>query len=114
MVVEIDESLFIKVKHFKGIDLARPQVWVIGMYERDTKRLLFLVVPKRDPVTLLNLIYKHIAPNTTIYSDCWASYVRIRNYDKIFTHLTVYHDLYFVRPTTGVHTNGVESNWCSA
>jgi len=112
MVVEKDDSLFIKVKHFKGIDLARPQVWVIGMYERDTKRLLFLAVPKRNPVTLLNLIYKHGAPNTTIYSDCWASYVRIRNYDKIFTHLTVNHDLYFVHPTTGVHTNGVESNWC--
>jgi hypothetical protein len=51
MVVEIDESLFIKVKHFKGKDLARPQVWVFGMHERDTKRLLFLAVPKRNPVT---------------------------------------------------------------
>jgi hypothetical protein len=39
--VEIDESLFIKVTHHKGNDLARPQFWVFGLYERDTKRILF-------------------------------------------------------------------------
>lgn len=41
VVVEIDESLFIKVTHHKGNDLARPQFWVFGLYERDTKRILF-------------------------------------------------------------------------
>ena len=56
-VVEIDESLLIKVEHFKGKYLVRPQIWVFGLYERDTKRLLILVVPKGDAVILLNLIF---------------------------------------------------------
>ena len=113
-VVEVDESLFIKVKHHKGKDLVRPQVWVFGLYERDSKRILFIVVPKRDASTLLNLIYQHVAPNSVIFSDCWASYARIRRLDKNYSHATVNHDLHFVDPKTGVHTNGVESNWCVA
>ncbi len=63
---------------------------------------------------MLNFIYKHCAPNSIIYSDCWASYARIRKLDKNFEHLTVNHDLYLVDPKTGVHTNGIESKWCSA
>ena len=47
-VVEIDESLFIKVKHHRGKDLKRPQVWVFGLYERNTKKCFFVKVPKRD------------------------------------------------------------------
>jgi transposase-like protein len=30
-VVEIDESLFVKVKHHKGKDMNRPQIWIFGM-----------------------------------------------------------------------------------
>lgn len=48
-MVEIDESLFVKVKHNKGKDLGRPQIWVFGMYERkekatDKSKVLFVVV----------------------------------------------------------------------
>ena len=49
--------------------------------------------------------------NTIIHSDCWKSYERIKQLDKNFLHRTVNHDLYFVDPTTRVHTNGVESSW---
>lgn len=115
MVVEIDESLFVKVKHHKGKDLTRPQVWVFGLYERDEsrdkKRCLFIVVPKRDAYTLLNIIYHYVLPKTIIHSDCWAAYNRIKQLDKRFTHLTVNHDLHFVDPQTLVHTNSIESMW---
>jgi hypothetical protein len=118
-IVEIDESLFVKVKHHKGKDLRRPQVWVFGLTERESvgnkKRALFVVVPKRDGKTLLNVIYKHVAPGTIIASDCWKAYKRIaklpgRNYE----HRQVNHDLHFVDPVTLTHTNTIESIWNSA
>ena len=121
-MVEIDESLFIRVKHHKGKDLKREQVWIFGMYERSlgpvkeakTKgRCLFFVVPKRDAVNLLNIIYANVEPGTTIISDCWKAYSRINKLPSNFTHMTVNHDLHFVCPITGAHTNSVESIWCS-
>ncbi|CAF1098826.1 unnamed protein product, partial [Brachionus calyciflorus] len=112
-IVEIDESLFIKLKHFKGKDLKRPQVWVFGMYERSSKKNLFFVVPKRDAFTLLNIIYEFILPDTMIYSDCWKAYSKIKDLDKRFEHKTVNHSLCFVNAEDGTHTNGITSVWCS-
>ncbi len=63
-MIEIDENLFVKVKHHKGKDLKRPQVWVFGMYERESKKCFFVQVPKRDASTLLNIIYKHVVSGT--------------------------------------------------
>ncbi|RNA22441.1 transposase [Brachionus plicatilis] len=40
LIVEIDESLFIRVKHHKGKDLKREQIWVFGVYERESHRCL--------------------------------------------------------------------------
>jgi hypothetical protein len=68
-------------------------VWIFGIYERETKKILFFEVPSRDAFSLLNKIYKHVAAYSIIYSDCWASYARIRRLDKNFEHLTVNHDL---------------------
>ena len=117
-VVEIDESLFIKVKHHKGKDLSRPQVWIFGMYERDpireNKRCLFVIVPKRDARTLLNVIYQYILHGSVIFSDCWAAYNKIDQLPKDYEHRRVNHDLHFVNPGDGTHTNGIESVWNSA
>ena len=54
-VIEIDKSLFVKVKHLKGKDLVPKQVWIFGMYERPLD-VLFVEVPSRDARTLLNVI----------------------------------------------------------
>ena len=48
----------------------------------------FYVVPKRDAVNLLNVIYKYVAPGTTIMSDCWKAYSRIDRLDHKYKYLT--------------------------
>jgi hypothetical protein len=135
-IVEIDESLFVRAKHNRGKDLRRPQIWIFGLYERNAdpkvpKRVLFSKVPKRgnskfdrfekklyllkmfylDAKTLLSVIYKHVSPGTTIYSDCWAAYNKINQFDSDFVHHRVNHNLCFVHREAGriVHTNPIES-----
>ena len=116
-IVEIDESLFIKVKHNRGADTRREKVWVFGLYERATeeesKRVLFFKVEARNAITLLNIIYNHVLPETTIFSDEWAAYNRIVDLDRNFRHQTVNHSLTFVAPD-GTHTNSIESTWRAA
>ena len=66
-------------------------VWIFGLYERPDEiekqaqkkgRVLFFVVPKRDAVNLLNIIYEFVKPGTTIISDCWKAYSRIDKLGK--------------------------------
>lgn len=113
-IVEIDESLYAKVKHWKGKDLRRGQVWVFGLVERKTDNQLpkcyLQVVKDREALTLLSIIYEKCNRGTTVYSDCWSSYNKISNF-KDFKHQTVNHSLNFVDPNTGTCTNKIESLW---
>jgi len=110
-IVEIDESMFARVKHHRGKDLKRKQYWVFGLKERDTGKTYMEIVSARNAATLLSIIYKRCAPKTIIYSDLWKAYYGIAKLDKSFKHLSVNHSLHFVDPETGVHTNGIESMW---
>ncbi len=65
----------------------------------------------RKKETLLNLIFNHIDAGSIIYSDMWKAYNDISKLDKNFTHKMVNHSLHFVDPTTGTHTNTIESMW---
>lgn len=76
---------------------------------RKSGRCLFLVVPCRTAMTLLNVINKHIAEGTRVHSDCWRSYNKISVLKglrgKKYEHRTVNHDKYFVDPDReGSHT----------
>jgi hypothetical protein len=97
--------------------MRREKVWVFGLYERASidapKRILFFKVEARNAVTLLNIIYNHVLPGTTIHSDCWAAYNHIQNLDRQYNHRTVNHSLTFVAPD-GTHTNSIESTWNGA
>jgi transposase-like protein len=120
VIVEIDESMFKRVKHHRGKDmrsLAAQQLWVFGMIERKEKgkeKTFMIVVKYRDARSLLKLIYNHCLPGTILYSDCWKAYNKIPKLDKRFKHFTVNHKLHFVDKLTGVHTNKIESNWRKA
>lgn len=112
--VEIDESLMAKVKHRRGKDLKRTQIWVFGLKERGNKRAVFIVVERRRAEDLLPLITKYVAPGSVIMSDCWAAYNDIIKHG--YEHYQLNHSLNFVNPESidkdfKIHTNGIESIW---
>ncbi|CAF0934340.1 unnamed protein product [Brachionus calyciflorus] len=111
-IVEIDESLFGKVKYNRGKDLRKKQVWVFGLIERNTKKCYVQVVKDRTAQTLLSVIYEHVLPGTIIYSDQWSAYNKISMlHENSIVHQTVNHSLNFVDPTTFTCTNQIESLW---
>ena len=78
-----------------------------------TNQLLDIMemVSRRDANTLLPIIQAHVLPGTTIHSDEWAAYRRVQNLGNVIAHGTVNHSLHFVDPSTGVHTQNIESYW---
>ena len=107
--VEVDETKVGRRKNHKGrvVDGS----WVFGLIDRETGELRLELCPnnKRDAGTLTELIKKHCEPGTLIMSDCWRGYNRLE--DEGFQHLTVNHSRFFIDPTTGAHTQRIESSW---
>ena len=106
-IIEIDESKFGRRKYNKGHHVDGQ--WVFGGIERETGRVFFSAVEKRDTPTLLKVIKEWVLPGTTIISDCWKAYNCLN--DEGFEHMTVNHSVNFVDPETGAHTNSIESTW---
>lgn len=69
------------------------------------------LVSRRDAATLLPIIQAHVAPNTVIHSDEWAAYNQVQSLPNVTAHGTVNHSVTFVDPSTGVHTQNIESYW---
>ena len=111
-VVELDEAKFGKQKYNRGRLVEG--TWVIGGVERGSSSCFMKVLPlnKRDAATMIPIIQQHVAPGTTIITDCWRAYNRLSSLGYI--HLTVNHSRQFVDPVTGAHTNGVEGTWTHA
>ena len=107
--VEIDETLISKRKNNAGRILK--EIWVFGGICRETGERFAVQVPNRNAATLIPLIQKYIAPNTTIHSDCWKAYRGISALPENYTHLTVNHSKNFVDPVTGSHTQNIERMW---
>ena len=99
-----------KVKHHRGKDLLRTQVWLFGIISRIDDRCYIEIVPDRTGFTLCCIIYDHVAPETVIYSDSWSAYSKIK--DMNYGHKMVNHSLHFVDPSNNqLHSNRIESLW---
>ena len=69
------------------------------------------VVACRDAHTLLPIIQAHVAPGTIVHSDQWRAYNNVATLPSVAGHSTVNHSVTFVDPTTGTHTQHIESYW---
>ena len=86
-----------------------PQYWCLGMLDIDTRKIAIFNVKNRTSETLIPLIQTYVKQGTTICSDKWRSYNALPKYG--FFHLTVNHKRNFIDPSTGCHTQDIESNW---
>ena len=89
------------------------EVWVFGMVDTSQSPALGVmkIVADRSAATLLPIMQQHLRSGTTVHSDQWAAYNRVQRLSVVASHSTVNHSLHFVDPTTGVHTQNVESYW---
>ena len=100
------------LQHHRGRG-PRQDAWVFGLVDTShTPALGYMeVVQTRDARTLLPIIQAHVAPGTVVHSDQWRAYSQVANLPSVLNHQTVNHSINFVDPTTGVHTQHVESYW---
>ena len=103
------------IQHHRGRPPSR-EMWVFGMLDTSHQPALgyMRIVEDRTAATLLPIIQQHVAQGTIVHSDEWRSYTQVAALPPVQSHLTVNHSVTFVHPTTGVHTQHVESYWSRA
>ncbi|CAG2245829.1 unnamed protein product [Mytilus edulis] len=115
--VEKDESLFgRKITYNRGKPTGT-RIWIFGMVEASSKRIIMYPVDKRDSHTLFPLIKKHILPGSRIFSDSWAAYIPLNKAG--YEHFSVCHKTSFKQiyknEDTGEYvkccTNPVKGAW---
>lgn len=119
--VEIDESLFgRKVKSHRGNPHTGIKIWILGMVERDTNRIILYPVEDRKTETLKVLIERHVKPGSRIFTDGWRGYgfLEESGYDHfVVNHTTTFKQSYHNTVTGEVvqcHTNQIEGAWAHA
>jgi transposase-like protein len=90
-----------------GMKADKGKAVVMGMLERDIRKVRAKVIPDVTRETLQNEILNQISPKSTIYTDRATGYDRLKTQD--FVHETVNHMEEYVRGQ--VHTQGIENFW---
>lgn len=106
--MQIDETKVGKRKDNRG--KRRKGIWILGIIsEEERGRVVLEVIEGRDHESIIPIIKKHVAPGTTIKTDCLATYDILKRLG--FNHAPVNHSLYLVEPWTGLNTNLIEGSW---
>lgn len=108
-IVEIDETVISRRKFNRGRIIK--QQWLFGCIERGTNNFLLKRINGRSKKVLEEVINDCILEDSTVMSDCWSSYLSIFGDRADIEHYTVNHSKNFVDPTTGAHTQSIESLW---
>src|SRR5580658_3982369 len=90
-----------------GMKADRGKAVVMGMLERDVRKVRAKVIPDVTRETLQNEILNQIEKKSTVYTDGATGYDRLKIND--FVHETVTHVEEYVRGQ--VHTQGIENFW---
>ena len=86
---------------------ARPKTPVMGMLDRDARKVRAKVVPNVKRETLQNEILEHVEQKSKVYTDMGVGYDSLAAKD--FIHETVNHVEEYVRGQ--VHTQGIDNFW---
>ena len=70
--MQIDESMFVRLKHNVGRPVASQ--WVFGGIDCNTKEGFLVPVPRRNAATLMPILTRYVRPGTTVVSDLWEAY----------------------------------------
>lgn len=112
-IVEVDESLLVKKKNWRGRNL-RGQNWIVGGVVRGSTNEFFIErVVKRSRPILLDINRRRINPGTIIITDEWRGYkdLQILFPTYNFIHLTVNHSMWYVDPINFTNTQTIEGFW---
>ena len=104
--VEADETLVGGRDQFgRGGRSKANKTVVFAMVDRETGEVISKIVPDASAASLQPIILDHVREGSTLHTDTWSGYRRIRRFG--FTHKTVRHDRKeYVRGDT--HTNTLE------
>ena len=117
--VEIDESMFgRKCKYHRGNPHVGCKVWVVGLVERGSGRMILYPVENRDEATILKIVRRHVLPGSRIFTDGWGSYRKVNDLG-CYEHFTVIHKRQYLKlyrhvasgAILKVHTNTIEGAW---
>lgn len=109
-IVQVDETMLSHAVRSHRGRAPNHQTWAITMCDTDQRPAVGYceVVENRSAQTLIPIIYRVVRSGSIIYTDEWRAYNELRN-NMEYEHQTLTHKYNFVDPSTGVHTQNVES-----
>ena len=110
MTVHVDETAIGgKRKYSRGRIPDTKTRWLFGIINKNDHKAHVEFVEKRDILTIIPIITRHVEPGAVINSDGAKVY---KSLDQMrYVHNTVIHKENFVNPTDGTHTNWIENFW---